>query len=100
MDLAFSNNTTILIISNDEMEDIIKIIKSPKDSGLLSKGVSETIQNETKKQKGGFLSMLLGTLSANLLGNVLAGKGIVRAAYGNKIGKGIIRAGYGSKLDF
>ena len=98
--MAFSNNTTMLIISNDEMEDNIKIIKSPEDSGLLSKGVSETIQNETKKQKGGFLSMLLGTLRASLLGNILAGKGIVRAGYGNKIRKGIIRAGYGSKLDF
>ena len=53
-----------LIMSNDEIKDIIKIVKSLKDSGLLLKRVSETIQNETKKQKGGFLSMLLGTLSA------------------------------------
>ena len=68
--------TTIsLIISNDEMKDIIEIVKSLEDSGLLFKGVSETIQNEAKEQKGGFLSLLLGTLAANLLGNILAGKG-------------------------
>ena len=78
------SETTTLIISNDEMEDIIKIVKSLEDSGLLLKGVSETIQNEEKKQKGVFLSMLLGTLSASLLGNMLAGKGIIRAGYGSK----------------
>ena len=72
-----SGNTT-LIISNNEIEDIIKIVKSLEDSGLLLKGVSETIQNEAKEQKGGFLSMLLGTLGASLLGNILAGKGINR----------------------
>ena len=59
-------------------------------------GVSETIEKEAKEQKGCFLSMLLGTLDASLLGKMLAGKGIVRAGYGSK-GKGIIRAGYGSK---
>ena len=73
-------SSTTLIISNNEMEDIIKIIKSLEDSGLLLKGVSETIQNETKEQKRGFDSMLLGTLGASLLGNILAGKGIVRAS--------------------
>ena len=88
------NNTTTLIISNDEMEDIIKIVKSLEDSGLLLKGVSETIQNEAKEQKRGFLSMLLGNLGAILLGNILVGKGIVRAGYENKKGKGIIRAGH------
>ena len=66
----------------------MKIVKSLEDSGLLSKGVSETIQNEAKEQKGGFLSMLLGTLGASLLGNMLAGKGIIRA------GEGIIRESY------
>ena len=71
-----SRDTTTLIISNDEMEDIIRIIKSLKDSGLLSKGVTETVQNEVKEQKGGFLSMLLGTLGASLLGNILTGRGI------------------------
>ena len=76
------NNTTALIISNDEMEDIIKIVKSLEDSGLLLKGVSKTIQNEAKEQKGGFLRMLLDTLDASLLGNILAGKVIVRAGDG------------------
>ena len=85
------NNTTTLIISNNEMEDIIKIVKSLEDSGLLLKGVTETVQNEVKEQKGGFLSMLLGTLGASLLGNILAGKGI------NRAGEGVIRAGYGNK---
>ena len=59
-----SGNMTTLIISNDEIHDIIKIVKSLEDSGLLLKGVSETVQNEAKEQKGGFLSMLLGTLGA------------------------------------
>ena len=76
------------------MEDIIKIAKSLEDSGLLLEGVSKTIQNKAKEQKGGFLSMLLGTSGASLFGNLLAGKGIVRAGYGNKKGQGIIRAGY------
>ena len=71
------------------MEDIIEIVKSLEDSNLLLKGVTETIQNEIKEKKGGFLSMLLGTLGASLLGNILAGKGI------NKKSKGIIRAGEG-----
>ena len=61
------------------------------------KGVTETVKNETKEQKGGFLSMLLGTLGASLLGNLLTGKGFVRAGSGNNKGKGVIRAGYGSK---
>ena len=82
---------TTLVISNDEMKDIIKIVKSLEHSGLLLKGVSETIQNVVKKQKGGFLSMLLGTLAASLLGNILAGKGI------NRAGEGVIRACYGNK---
>ena len=73
-----SHNNTILTISNDERKDIIRIVKSLEHSGLLLKGVSETIQNEAKEQKGGFLSMLLGTLGASLLGNILAGKGINR----------------------
>ena len=59
------------------MKGIIEIVKSLEDSSLLLKGVSETIQNETKEQKGGFLSMLLGTLGASLLGNILAGKGAI-----------------------
>ena len=70
-----SRNTT-LIISNDKIEDIIKIVKSLEDSGLLLKGVIKTVQNEVKEQKGGYLSMLLGTLGASLFGNLLTGKGI------------------------
>ena len=72
-----SGNTT-LIISNDEIHDIIKIVKSLEDSGLLLKGVTETVQNEVKEQKGGFFSMLLGTLGASLLRNLLTGRGVNR----------------------
>ena len=61
------------------MEDIFKIVKALKDSGLLLKGVGETIQNEAKEQKGGFVSMLLRTWRASLLGIILAGKGMNRA---------------------
>ena len=70
------NDNTVLMISNDEINDIIRIVKSLEDSGLLLKGVTETVQNEVKEQKGGFLSILLGTLGANLLGNLLAARGI------------------------
>ena len=91
---------TTLIISNEEMNDIMKIIQALEDSNILLKGVAKTIKNETKEQKRGFLSMLLGTLGASLLGNLLAGKGIVRAGSGNKEGKGIVRAGYGKECDF
>ena len=92
--LGYGHNNTTLIISNDEMEDILKIVRSLQDSGLLLKGVSETIQNEAKEQKGGFLSMLLGTLGASLLRDMLSGKkgkGVIIA------GEGTVRAGYGSK---
>ena len=82
------------------MNDIIKIVQALEDSNILLKGVTKTIKNETKEQKGGFLSMLLGTLGASLVGNLLAGKGIVRAGSGNKKGKGIIRAGTGKDWDF
>ena len=74
------------------MNDIIKIIKALENSGILLKGVSKAIKNETKEQKGGFLSMLLGTLGASLLGNLLTGgKGIMRA------GDGKVSAGSGIK---
>ena len=79
------------------MEDNIKIVKSLKNSGLLLKRVSETIQNEAKEQKGGFFSMLLGTLGAGLLGNILAGKGTIAKRQGqgiNRSSEGIVRAGY------
>ena len=91
-----------LIIEQEDMNDIIKIIEALENSGILLKGVTKTIENETKEQRGGFLSMLLGTLGASLLGNLLTGgKGIVRAGEGSitSIAKdeGIIRAGEGSK---
>ena len=80
-----------LIIEQEDMKDIMKIIKALENSGILLKGVSKTIKNETKEQRGGFLSMLLGTLGASLIGNLLTdGKGIMRA------GDGIVRAGEGS----
>ena len=79
-----SGNTT-LIISNEEMNDIRKIVQALEDSNILLKGVTKTIENETKKQKGGSLSMLLGTLGASLLGNLLTGKGIVRAGSGKQL---------------
>ena len=83
------SGTTTLIISNEEMNDITKIFQALEDSNILLKGVTKTIKNETKEQKGGFLSMLLGTLGASLLGNSLTGKGIVRAGTGSKKGNGI-----------
>ena len=80
-----------LIIEQEDMKDIMKIIKALENSGILLKGVSKTIKNETKEQRGGFLSMLLGTLGASLLGNLLTGgKGIMRS------GDGIVRAGEGN----
>ena len=88
-----SGGHTTLIISNNEIEDLIRIVKSLEDSGLLLKGITESVQNETKEQKGGFLSMLLGTLGASLLGNLLIGKGMHRA------GEGIVKAGKGN-MDF
>ena len=94
-----SSNTT-LIISNEEMNDIIKTVQALEDSNVLLKGVTKIIENETKEQKGGFLSMLLGTLGAILWGNLLTGKGIVRAGSRNNKGKGIVRAGSGKQLGF
>ena len=89
------SGTTTLIISNDEMDDILEIVKSLEDSNVLLKGVGETIQHEAKEQRGGFLSMLLGTLGASLLGDIVSkgfsSKGVIRA------GEGTSRAGYGSK---
>ena len=78
----------------------MKIVQALEDSNILLKGVAKTIENETKEQKGGFLNMLLGTLGASLLGNMLVGKGIVRAGSGNKKGKGVVRAGYRKEWDF
>ena len=94
-----SANTT-LITSNEEMNDIMKIIQALEDSNILLKGVTKTIKNETKKQKGGFLNIFLGTSGTSLLRHLLTGKGIVRAGTGNKRGKAIVRAGTGKQCDF
>ena len=75
----FRSSTTTLIISNEEMTDIKKVVKALEESGLLIKGVNETIINEAKEQKEGFLGMILGTLGTSLLGNLLTGKGTIRA---------------------
>ena len=79
------------------MSDIMKIVWAVEDSNILLKGVTKTIKNKTKEQKGGFLSTLLGTLGVSLLGNLLAGKRIVRTGSGKKKGKGIVRTGYENK---
>ena len=90
-----SGNHTTLIVSNDDVQDLLKIVKSLEDSGILLNGITETVKNEVKEQNGGFLSMLLGTLGASLIGDLLtknlSGRGVIRA------GEGTIRAGYGSK---
>ena len=86
-----SRNHATLMISNDDMQYLLKIVKSLEDSALLLDGITETVKNEVKEQKCGILSMLLGTLGASLVGNMLAGRGLIRT------GKGTIRAGYGSK---
>ena len=87
----FGSVAAALIISNDEMNNVMKIIKSLEGSGLLIKGVSETIKNEAKEQKEGFLSMLLGTLGASLLANLSTGRGAIATNQGqgtNKVGQG------------
>ena len=94
-----SGNTT-LIISNEEMNDIMKIVQAVEDSNILLKGVTKTIKHETKEQKRRFLSMLSGVLRASLLGNLLTGKGILRAGSGNKKGKGILKAGSEKEWNF
>ena len=89
---AFQGAGVKLIIEQEDMNDIIKVIEALENSGILLKGVTKTIENETKEQRGGFLSMLLGILGASLLGNLSTDrKGIVRA------GEGVIRAGEGFK---
>ena len=91
----YGSGTTTLVISNEEMNGIMKIFQTLEDSNILLKGVTKTIKNETREQKGGYLSMLLGTLGASLLGDLLtknlSGKGTVRA------GEGLLRAGEGIK---
>ena len=83
----FGSGFTALIISNEEWKIIMKIVKSFEDSSFITKDVSKTIKNEAKEQKEGFLGMLLDTLGASLLGNLLTVKGTIKA------GKGTIRAG-------
>ena len=83
----YESGTTALITSNEEMETVMKIVKSLEESRLLIKWISETIKNEAKEQKGGYPPLLLGILGASILGNALTRKGVTRA------GEGVIRAG-------
>ena len=80
------------------MNDIMEIVQALEDSNILLKGVTKTIKNEAKEKKVGFLSKLLGTLGASVLGNILAEKGIVRAGSGDRKGKGIVRGGSGKRI--
>ena len=89
----YGSNTTTLVFSNENLNDIMKIDKSLEGSGLLITGVSKTVENEVKKQKVGFLDMLAATLGASLLGNLLASKGLVKG--GDRViqaGEKVIRA--------
>ena len=88
----YGSGTTTLVISNEEVNDIMKIVQALEDSNIFLKGITKTTKNETKGQKGDLLSMLLATLRASLLGNLLTGKGFLRD------GEGIVRAGYGSSI--
>ena len=92
--------TTTLIISNEEMNNIMKVVEAFEYSNILLKGVTKTIKNESKEHKRGFLNMFLGTLGANLSGILLVRKGIVRAGSGNKKGKRTGKAGTGKQWDF
>ena len=94
-----NSGTTNLITLRVEMNDIMKNVQALEDSNISLKGFTKTIKNETKKQKGRLLSMLLGTLGVSLLGNLLAGKEIVWAGSGKK-GKAIVRAGFGKQWDY
>ena len=73
--IVLRSRTTALVISNEETKDIMELVKSLDNSGLLIKGITQTIKNETKEQRDGFLGMSLGTLAASLSGNMLEGKG-------------------------
>ena len=89
---VFGSGITTFIISNERMDDTLKIIKYLKESGLLVKGASESVKNEAKEEKSEFFSMLLGTLAASLLGNLLTRKGVKAKI----LGKGVIRASEGT----
>ena len=97
-----SGNNITLIISNDDMQDFLKIVKSIEDNGILLNGITETVKNEVKEQKDGFISMLLGSLGASLLGDLLtknlSSRGVIRTGEGTiRAGEGTVRAGNGSK---
>ena len=90
----FGSETTALIISNEEMNDIMKTTKSFEQSVLLTNGVSKTIKNEAKEKRGGFIGTLLVIIGASLLGNLLGGKRVKKTGHGTiKGGEGTIRAG-------
>ena len=86
-----TGNHITLIISNDGLNDLLKVIKSLENSGILYHGITETVKDEVKEQKGGFLSTLLSVVASALLSSMLSGKGVTRA------GEGTIRAAYRSK---
>ena len=87
----YGSGMTTLTISNDDLDDLIKIVTALEEHDILLKGTSKTIKNNSKKQVAGFLSMLLGTLGASLLGNLLTGKGLYNTV------KVMYRAGQGLK---
>ena len=76
---TFGSGTTTLIFSNEYFNNFMKIVNSLENAALLIKGISETVENEVKEQKGGFVDVLAATLGAISLGNMLAGKGVIRA---------------------
>ena len=88
-----------LIVSNEEINDIIKLIQALEDSNILLRRVTKIIKNETKRQKGGFLSMFLGTLGASLLGYLWTGKGFLRAGSRIKKWEGVVRSGSGNNKE-
>ena len=94
------SGTTTLIISNKEMSDIIKIVLVLGNSNILPNRVTKLVTNETRDQRWGFLGTLVRTLGSILLGNLLSGKGILRAGSANQKGKRIVRADYGKEWDF
>ena len=86
------SGTTSLMISNKEMNDIMKTVQALEDSNILLKGVTKAIKNETRERRGGYLGMLLSTLAFTLLGNMLTRRGFLRTGYRNKKEKGVVRA--------
>ena len=96
----YSSETTILIISNKEIDDIMKIVLALGDSNILMKGITKAIKNEKTEQKRRFLEMSISTLGASMLANILTGKEILKDSYGIKKRKERLRTGYGSRRDF